>query len=275
MPSERNARLNGWPPCWPVPALDPWPLAGSRPEMLGARGTQRVELEGPAVRGGRPERGGEAVEVEGEQERRGRLGQPHDLTALRVGRLLRTGLRVERGERLGDLCAFACPRLLPGLRLALGGDVPLDGHVSGDRAVAVVDRRDGRLLGEERAVTSPVDEVAHPGAPVGDRRPQGLVEGVALDAALQHPRVVAHGVGGRVPRHALERGVHVLDVAADVGDHDRFGRLLDRHGQPPSLALGERPGGARAQGADAVREVGGELFEERDLLGPNASGSAE
>ena len=116
-----------------------------------------------------------------------------DLAADRLRGGLRRVACAQAADRLRD------ERALPGeldralLERPLVRHVALDGHVARDRARGVADRRDDGLLGEERAVLAPVDEVGHPGHAVRERGPHGLVERGRLEAALEEAWVTWTG----------------------------------------------------------------------------------
>ena len=137
----------------------------------------------------------------------------------------------------------------------LAGDVALDGHEIDDAAGGVAHRRDGGLLGIQRAVLALVDELALPGLAGFQDLPHRAVEFPVVLAALEDARGPAEDFLAGVAGDPREGGIHVENLAVGVGDEDRLAGLFDGAGQPFALAFG----------AFARGDVGDEAFKGDDL----------
>ena len=141
------------------------------------------------------------------------------------------------------------------LGLLLLGDVAPDGDMVGDPAMAVAQRRDRRVLGDELAVLAAVDDPALPAGTLADAALDGVVERIRAAAGQHLARPPADHLLGRVARQPLEGAVDVGVAALGVGDLDRVADLVDGHGHERELLLAPPPLGdvAGEQDAPAVR----------------------
>jgi hypothetical protein len=129
------------------------------------------------------------------------------------------------------------------LQLQLARHVALDAHVVDDRPALVAHRADGGVFGVQAAVFLAVDQPSLPHLAGGDGRPQGLVKGEVLLAALEDAWVLADGLGLAVAGDALEGGIDVLDGAGGVGGDDALGGLVDGGRQARASLLRPLPFG--------------------------------
>ena len=126
--------------------------------------------------------------------------------------------------------------------LALG-DVLLDAQVVGDAPVGLDHRRDARVLHHHAAIAAPVVELALPGLPGAQGRPQGDVGFRRRLAGTQETRLLAQHVGHRVARALGEGLVDVLDGAGGVGDDHARPALVEGLGELVQLGVGGVLGG--------------------------------
>ena len=155
----------------------------------------------------------------------------------------------ELGLRVDDRAIAGLAGAHRGLGRGCFGDVVLDRHEMGDAPGRVAQRRDGRVLVDERTVLAPVDDQALPVLAAGQLPIHVGKERGIMPAAAQH-------VLRQAPDHldGLETGdpgkgrVDIGEPAFGVGDLDGIADLLDRHRQQQQLTLA----------AAALGDVGGE-----------------
>jgi hypothetical protein len=100
------------------------------------------------------------------------------------------------------------------------------GHVAAERHEAAVQRPNDLVLVIELAAFSAVGEDAAKFAPGKQGRPQRAVEIRLVAARLEKRRRAADELAARISRHALAGGVHILNAAVSIRDHDGVGAVL-------------------------------------------------
>ena len=120
-------------------------------------------------------------------------------------------------------------------------NVVVDREEPADVSCPVADRADRDPDDDEPAVPGPVEDLRAEGPSGLDGAPELLVEGGALPAALQEPRVGADGLLSAVAVGARERRVDVGDGPGRVRQKDDADGLLDRGREAPELVLNAVP----------------------------------
>ena len=139
------------------------------------------------------------------------------------------------------------------LRRSPDAHVPLDRYVVGNLAAGILDRRDLHLLGVERAVLPPVDDLALPDPAASDGIPEILVERRRLKPGFEDARLPAHGFLAGVSRQCGEGGIHVLNCPVGRGDDDAFRGLFDSRGQAGAIYDADfLPQGSPRRGCDLL-----------------------
>ncbi len=135
---------------------------------------------------------------------------------------------IQQGGLFQD--AFVC--------LLLRRHVLLYCEVVRDLAFSVAHGRDDRCLPKELSVLFPVQELPAPLASIRDRVPQFAVCCSRGPTRLQQPRICSQRFLCRVARDLCELLAHVLDLTAEVRNHDGGWALLHGTGKLSQLIFG-------------------------------------
>ncbi len=120
-----------------------------------------------------------------------------------------------------------CVLSRPALRYVL-----FDGNVADNFAIHAPHRSNAHLLGVNRSILAPVVYLAPPDSPGPDGVPEIFVKRHRVASRLEDARVPPQNFRAAVSRHRRERGIHILDGPARIGNDDAIPGLLHRGEQP-------------------------------------------